>query len=85
MFDGIAEHEGRNCNFFFRNCLFFLLYLFNLFIFNDLIKKCKKIVLTSFFFIILAKLALNTVSLLGQLVFCTYALFGTLIIHFECG
>ena len=36
-----------------------------------------KVVLTSFFFIILAELALHTVWLLGQLVFCTYALFGT--------
>ena len=40
-----------------------------------------RVVLTSFFFIILAEL----VSLLGQLVFCTYALFGTLKIHYECG
>ena len=41
MFDGIAEHEGRNgVFFFFRNCLFFLLVLFNLFLFNDLINKC---------------------------------------------
>ena len=43
------------------------------------------VVLTSFFFIILAELALHTVSLLGQLVFCSYALFGTLKIHYECG
>ena len=40
-----------------------------------------KVVLTSFFFIIIAELALHTVLLLGQLVFCTYALFGTLKIH----
>ena len=43
MFDGIAEHEGRETElanaifFFLRNCLFFLLFLFNLFLFNDLI------------------------------------------------
>ena len=42
-----------------------------------------KIVFTVFFFIILAELL--TVSLHGQLVFCTYALFGTLEIHYECG
>ena len=40
MFDGIAEHEGRKTElpigiFFLRNCLFFLLFLFNLFQFND--------------------------------------------------
>ena len=29
--------------------------------------------------------ALHTVLLLGQLVFCTYALFGTLKLHYECG
>ena len=44
MFDGIAEHEGRktelaNAIFVLRNCLFFLLFLFNLFLFNDLINK----------------------------------------------
>ena len=44
-----------------------------------------KVVLTSFFFIILAELALHTVLLLGRLVFCTYALFGTLKLHYECG
>ena len=44
-----------------------------------------KVVLTSFFFIILAELALHTVSLLGELVFCTFALFGILKIHYECG
>ena len=95
MFDGIAEHKGHNRNFFFffffffflRNCLFFLLFLFNLILFNDLINKCNKVALTSFFFIILAELALHTVSLLGQLVFCTYALFGTLknTKFYECG
>ena len=36
MFDIIAEHE----DFCLRNCLFFLLFLFNLFLFNDLINKC---------------------------------------------
>ena len=36
-------------------------------------------------FIILAELALHTVSLVGQLVFCTYALFGTLKMHYEFG
>ena len=40
MFDGIAEHEGRKAIFVLRNCLFFLLFLFNLFLFNDLINKC---------------------------------------------
>ena len=44
-----------------------------------------KIVLTSFFFIILAELVLHTLSLLGQLVFYTYTLFGTLKFHYECG
>ena len=48
MFDGIAEHEGRKTrvgerDFFLRNCLFFLLFLFNLFLFNDLINKCQKL------------------------------------------
>ena len=43
------------------------------------------VVLASSFFIILAELALHTVPLLGQLVFCTFALFGTLKIHNECG
>ena len=42
-----------------------------------------KIVLTSFFFII--ELALHTISLLGQLVFCTYTLFGTLKEHYGNG
>ena len=42
-----------------------------------------KVVLTSFFCIILAELALHTVSLLGQPLFCTYTLFGTIEIH--CG
>ena len=40
--------------------------------------------LTSFF-IILVELALHTFLLLGQLDFCTYALFGTLKTHYECG
>ena len=40
-------------------------------------------VLTSSFFIILAEHAPHTVLLL--LVFCTYALYGTLKILFECG
>ena len=44
-----------------------------------------KVVLSSFFFIILAELAWHTVSLLGQLVFCTTALFGILKIHYQCG
>ena len=45
MFGGIAELRWssnrvgeRDC--FLRNCLFFLLFLFNLFLFNDLINKC---------------------------------------------
>ena len=42
-----------------------------------------KVVLTSFFFFtILAELALDTILLLRQLVFCTYTLFGTLKIHY---
>ena len=44
-----------------------------------------KVVLKSFCFIILAELAVHTVSVLGKLVFCTYALFGTLKIHYEYG
>ena len=44
-----------------------------------------KVVLTSFFFIILAELALRTVLLLGQLVFYTYASFETLKLHYEYG
>ena len=44
MFHGIAEHEGRKTvgerDFFLRHCLFFLLFIFNLFLFNDLINKC---------------------------------------------
>ena len=49
MFEGIAEHEGRKTElanlfffffFFLRNCLLFLLFLFNLFLFDDLINKC---------------------------------------------
>ena len=42
-----------------------------------------KVVLTSFFFIILAELALDTILLLLQLVFCSYTLFGTLKTHFD--
>ena len=68
MLHGIAEHRGSKSRFFFlRNYLFFL-FLFNL----------LKVVLTFFFIVILAEHALHTVSLLGQLVFCTYTLFGTL-------
>ena len=44
-----------------------------------------KVVLTPSFFIILAELALHTVSLLGQLVFCTYALFEIPKFNYECG
>ena len=47
MFDGIAEHAGRKTSWrtrfvfvFLRNRLFFLLFLFILFLFNDLINKC---------------------------------------------
>ena len=42
-----------------------------------------KVVLTSFFFIILAELALDTILHLRQFVFCTYALFGTQKIHYH--
>ena len=44
-----------------------------------------KSVLKSFFFIILAELALDTILLLRQLVFCTYTLFGTLKIRYHYG
>ena len=46
MFDGIAEHESRKTELpianLLRNCLNLLLFLFNLFLFNDLInvKRC---------------------------------------------
>ena len=43
-----------------------------------MLKSCFDVLL----FIILVEFALHTVSLLGQLVFCTYALFGTLKIHY---
>ena len=39
----------------------------------------------SFFFIRLAELVLHTILLLAQLVFRTYALFGTLNLHYKCG
>ena len=38
-----------------------------------------------FFFIIFAELALDTILLLRQLVFCTYTLFGTLNIDHDYG
>ena len=44
-----------------------------------------KVALPSFFFIILAELALHTVLLIGPLCFCTYALFGILKLHYEYG
>ena len=44
-----------------------------------------KNVLTSFVFIILVDLALDTIFLLRQLVFYTYTLFGTLEIHYHYG
>ena len=45
-----------------------------------------KVVLTSFCFpIILSELALDTILLLRQLVFCTYTLFGTLKIDYHYG
>ena len=82
MFDGLAENEDRKTELqtaiaFLPNCLFFLLFLFNLFLFNDLIKKMLKVVCRPSFF--------NYISLLGQLVFCTYTLFGTLKIHYVNG
>ena len=45
MFNGIAEHEGRKTELpvaicFYEIDYFFLLFLFNLFLFNDLINKC---------------------------------------------
>ena len=41
MFDGIAEHEGRKSERdLFTKLLIFLLFLCNLFLFNDLINKC---------------------------------------------
>ena len=36
-------------------------------------------------FIVLAELALDTILLLRQLVFCTYTLFGTQIFHYHYG
>ena len=42
-----------------------------------------KVALASFFFIILAELALDTILLLRQLVFCTYILFETVKIHYD--
>ena len=44
-----------------------------------------KVIWTSSFFIILSEFALPTVLLLGQLGFCTDALFGILKLHYECG
>ena len=44
-----------------------------------------KVVLTAFFIMILAELALDTILLLRQLFFCTYTLFGTLKIHYHYG
>ena len=44
-----------------------------------------KVVLTSFFFIILAELALDTILPFCQLVFCTYTLFGILKISYDYG
>ena len=44
MFDGIAEHEVAERDyyyfFFFTKLLIFYLFLFDLFLFNDLINKC---------------------------------------------
>ena len=45
MFDGIAEHECGKTElpiaiFFYEIAYFFLLFLFHLFLFNDLINKC---------------------------------------------
>ena len=47
MFDGIAEHEGCKTElpatiffFYYEIAYFFLLFLFNLFLINDLIIKC---------------------------------------------
>ena len=46
----------------------------------------KVVLMSSFlYYFILAELAMHTVLLLGQLVFCIYALFGTLNNHYECG
>ena len=39
MFNRIAEHEGGTI-FFYEIAYFFLLFLINLFLFNDLINKC---------------------------------------------
>ena len=45
-----------------------------------------QVVLTSLFFIIiLTELALDTILLLRQLVFCTYTLYGTLKIQYHYG
>ena len=74
MFDRIAEHKGRKTELanaiFLRNFLFFLLFLFNLFLFNDLINR------KSCFGVLIFLLDYPSYSLfLGQLVFRTYALF----------
>ena len=44
-----------------------------------------EVVLTSFFFIILAEHALDTILLLRQLVFSTYTIFGILKMHYHYG
>ena len=83
MFDEIAEQEvaERECLFFFFMKLLIFLHVFlffYLFLFNDLIKNSKSCFDVLFFFlfiiiiiIILVKLALDTILLLRQLVFCT--------------
>ena len=71
---------------FLRNCLFFYLFLFNLFLFKRFDQYMLEVVLTSFFFfIILAEVALDTIVLLHQLVFYTNTLFGTLKIDYVYG
>ena len=89
MFDGIAEHEGRKTRLpsaicFTKLLFFFLLFLSNLFLLNDLIKKnvksCFDVLLVYYFS------RTRTAYRFCSLVFCTYTLLlGNLKIHYECG
>ena len=94
MFDGIAEHEVAERDFFFffffyeiayffYLLIYFLIYFFLTIWFINV--KCFDVL--RFFFIILAELALDTILLLRQLVFCTctYTLFGNIKIHYHYG
>ena len=76
--DGIAEHqvaerEVSECAYLF-NCSFLIYFYLTIWYIN--VKSCFDVLF--FIIIILAELALDTILLLRQLVFCTYTLFGTL-------